>query len=395
MMSASNVLLSERLRKSLKSKKGKTNIGDIQKCNSRRCIMYEVKDKACLKKINRRYYYLEPTMQKMLCVNHKTDKHLIGKTIYLRSPITCTCEDGICAACYGDLAYTNSEETFKVGAYSSAMLNNTIQQNILSTKHLLTTNSEVLRFSDEFYRFFILDANKFKLNPDSGENFDDWIIRIYNDDLYQFNAKEESDFNTSTDKFYLINKKTNEKIMIQELNSSQDMYLYNDVLSLFSKSKDKDIDALDMPMNDIADDETYFALIIIENNELTRPLKNIMRLLDRKDHFDCDTIDKLVNKMSDLLIECGHKIDLVHAECIIRSIVKDKDNILAHPHFDDPDRVDYYQILTVSAALLNSSSLSLSMSFQDLSKQVINPNTNRKCEQSSYDDLYREDLDLD
>ena len=387
-MSASTVRLSKRLR----TTKALHKNGEIQACNTKRPILYYVKDKNCLKKINRRYYYEDSSMTTMYCVNAKTDKFLIGKYIWLRSPMTCTCEDGICAACYGDLAYTNCEETFNIGGYASAMLNNTIQQNILSTKHLLTTNSEELVFSDDFYRFFILDSSKFKVNQDSEETFDDWIIRIYNDDLFEFNAKEENDFNYYTDKFYLINKKTGEEVIIKELKNGLDMYIYGDVYQMFKKSKDKTIDAIELPLTAVADDDTYLAIVVIENNELTRPLKNIMRLLDRKDHYDCETIDDLLNKMSDLLIECGHKLDLVHAECIMRTIIRDKDNTLSQPHFEDADKVDDYQILTVSAALLNNPSLSVSLSFQDLGKQVVNPNTNIKCEPSSYDDLYRETL---
>lgn len=361
----------------------------VQACNSKRPIKYIVKNKKCLKKINRRYYYLDSSLYDMQCVNSKRDLWLIGKTIYLRSPMTCTSEDGICAACYGDLAYTNCEKNFNIGAYASTQLNNTIQQNILSTKHLLTTNSEQLKFTEPFYRFFILDANKFKLDPECKENLDNWFLRIYDDDLEEFDFRGEADFNSYTDKMYLVNKRTKDELLIRETNKDQFMYIYSDIMSMFTKSKDKD--AVELSLSKL-DDEDYVAIIIIENNELTRPLKNIMRLLDRKDHFDCNTIDELVNKMSDLLIECNHKLDLVHAECIMRSIIKDRTNILAQPHFEDPNRGEDYQILTVTAALLNNPSLTTSLSFQDLGKQVINPTTNRKCKPSSFDDLYRVSL---
>ena len=167
-MLASTVKLSKSVRKIIKRNRKKKHRNEdhssVQTCNSKRPIIYEVKSNESLKKINRRYYYLDSSMSEMLCVNYKTDKWLIGKTIYLRSPMTCTCEDGICVACYGDLAYTNSEKNFNNGAFASAIMNNKIEQDILSTKHLLTTNSVKLEFSDDFYRFFTLDANKFKLN---------------------------------------------------------------------------------------------------------------------------------------------------------------------------------------------------------------------------------------
>ena len=389
-MAASTITLSKSFREEMKNRdKHETN--HIHTCNSIRPIVFEVKTDEYLKKIHRRFYYLDlNNMEDMRCVNAKTDKWLIGKTIYLRSPITCTCDDGICEACYGDLAYTNSEMNFNVGAFASAKLNNTLEQNILSTKHLLTTNSDELKFPDVFYKIFLLDANKIKVNQDTEEDTEDWVIRIYNDDLFEFSAKEENDFNTSTDKFYLVNKKTGNEYEIKDLNKGQSMFIYADVLSMFKKVKDEDY--IELNVNNLEDDETYFAIIVIENNELTRPLKNIMRLLDRKDHFDCETIDDLVNKMCDLLIEANHPLDLVHTECIMRTIVRDSEHILSQPHFEDPNRIDDYQIITISKALLNNPSLTVSLSFQDLGKQVTNVNTNKKCEKSSYDDLYRQYL---
>jgi hypothetical protein len=151
-------------------------------------------------------------------------------------------------------------------------------------------------------------------------------------------------------------------------------------------------DGVELCVNDLADDETYLAMIIVENNELTKPLKNIMRLLNRKDHYNCNNIDELVNKMSDLLIECGHKLDLVHAECIIRTIIRDVDNVLIQPRFENESKLLDYQILTINSALLNNPSLTVSHSFQDLGKQVTNPNTNIKCEKSTYDYFYSETI---
>ena len=379
------------LSKSTKEEINKHHHTDVNHhCNTQRLLAFDIKSEKYLRKINRRYYYFTPDMSdRMKCINYKKDKNLIGKTIYMRSPITCMGEDGICAACYGDLIYTNCEKDFSIGAYASTQLNNEIEQKILSTKHLLTTVSEKLEFPPIFDRFFTLDASKFKLNEDSPEDFEKWAIRIKNDDLYSFDKVENGDFNSSTDIMYLINKKTKESYEIKEVKSGLAMYIYSDVLDMFVENKQED--CIELPLSKL-DGETYIAIIVIENNELTRPLKNIMRLLDRKGHFDCETIDQLLNKMADLLVESGHGLDLIHAECIIRSLIRNPNNILDRPNFSDPNEMDNYDILTVSSALLNNPSLTVSLSFQDLGKQVVNPDTYRKYLPSSYDDLYREML---
>ena len=131
-MSASTVHMSKKLCKDMTEyqrgiSNGTINPKDpvkIQTCNSKRPIHFYVADKETLRKINRRYYYDDISMGKMKCVNYKTDSFLIGQWIWMRSPVTCTCEDGICAACYGDLSYTNCEEEFNIGAYASAKCNN-------------------------------------------------------------------------------------------------------------------------------------------------------------------------------------------------------------------------------------------------------------------------------
>ena len=287
MMVASTVKLSRKFCHDIKQGIRHTH---IQRCNSKRPLVYFIASDKQLKKINRRYYYLDKSMADMRCVSYKHDKWLIGKTIYLRSPMTCTCEDGVCPACYGDLAYTNAELEFSIGAYASAKLNNTLSQNILSTKHLLTTDSEEIKFRPEFYRFFVLDGYKFKVDIDSNENFENWYVRIITEDIYEFNAKEEGDFNYSIDRFFMYNKKTKENIEMKELNKNQTMYLYEDVLKMFKKSKE--FEGIEMNINNIADDETYLAIFVIENNELTKPLKNIMRLLKLPSEVQQMVVDK-------------------------------------------------------------------------------------------------------
>ena len=385
-MVSSTQKLSKRFRKS----HGKMTVEESA-CNTKKLVAYDVKTADHLRKVDDRFYYDDPDMNgPMKEVNAVKDTDLVGKTIYMRSPMTCTCDDGICPACYGELAYTNSNRHLTVGSLASTTLNNPLQQKILSTKHLLTTVSEELKFIPRFYDFFILDANKFKLNPDL-KDIKNWYLQINKDDIDEFQDKEDNiDFNIFTDKFRLYNKKTKEVVDIEELNNTSEFYFYADIIGMMRNTADDKYKELAL---DDVEDEQDIIYMNIENNELTRPLKLIMKLLDRKDHNGCTTIDELVNRMADLLIECGHESQLIHAETVMRSIIKSTDNILEQPKFNDPACSEDYQILTVSSALLNNPSLTVSLAFQDLGKQVVNPVTNRKFKKSSYDDLFRLTLD--
>ena len=357
-------------------------------CDSIRPIKFFVKNKDFLKRINNRYYYMDENMSEMKCIDFKRDKDLIGKVIYLRDPSTCTAPDGICHKCYGDLYYTNKNKKFNAGAYAATQLTNPVQQKILSTKHLLTTNSVNLKFSEGFDRFFILDANKIRINPDFEGKLSEWSIVIEKDDLYEIIEQEEADFNLYTDKFYIKNKRTKESYEITEINTNQNFYINLDISSMFDTRNE---DYVEVSLDKIEED-VYVAMIVIENNELTKPLKNLMRLLDRKDHYGCETVDDLVNKICELVIESDIKIQLNHCSLILKGIVKDVEDVLQHPHFNEFLRKDSYQIMTVSSALMSNPSLTTSLAFQYLAKQVTLPLTNRKYGTSSYDDLFSLEL---
>ena len=77
----------------------------------------------------------------ILRVLKKTDRHLLGKKLWFRSPCTCNLNEDVCHICYGNVA-------LKVGdlnggfIYTTNLLTSRVSQNILSAKHLLKTNAE-------------------------------------------------------------------------------------------------------------------------------------------------------------------------------------------------------------------------------------------------------------
>lgn len=86
-----------------------------------------------------RYYKLGPDGMDYL-INAKKDTYLIGKTIYLYSPMTCASAahgHGICRRCYGELAYIN--RNIRPGKLASEILSAQLTQKQLSAKHLLET----------------------------------------------------------------------------------------------------------------------------------------------------------------------------------------------------------------------------------------------------------------
>lgn len=82
-------------------------------------------------------YYLDETIGKLRVVK-KTDKHLIDKTIKLRSPVAgCKHPDpyGICEVCFGEATLAVPENS-NLGHIAGVSMSSKLGQMILSTKHL-------------------------------------------------------------------------------------------------------------------------------------------------------------------------------------------------------------------------------------------------------------------
>ena len=93
------------------------------------------------------------------------DKSLIGKTIYLRSPMCCESLSrgkGICIDCYGELYWTN--RYINVGKIAAEFLSSQLTQTLLSAKHLLETVIQSFNWNPEFTDYFDIDTNTIKVS---------------------------------------------------------------------------------------------------------------------------------------------------------------------------------------------------------------------------------------
>ena len=358
----------------------------VDDCHSTRPIKFIVENEDYLSKIDMRYYLDDDN--NLHRIDADKDTHLIGQTIKLRDPVTCCAHDGICPICYGDLYYTNNDPNFNPGRFAATQVNNPIQQKILSSKHMNATRSDMIEFKEAFDRFFVLETSKIKLDPDSKEDFADWNLMINDEDCFiNDDLTQDVDFNMYTELFSLVNKKTNEVVTIQEA-SNRDIFFYGDISQMFKKKGDGYIG---VNLGKI-DYDNPIAMINIQNNELSTPLKNIIKLLDRVPHYGCSTSDEIINKFCQLTLEAGMDVMLVHCSMLVKGLVRRNDNILQEPDWKDEEHREDYQILTTTNALINHPSLTVSISFESMNKQIISPITYEKYKPSDYDTFYKADL---
>ena len=231
------------------------------------------------------------------------------------------------------------------------------------------------------------------LNTNSDVNLDDYRILINKNHLMTLDDFEEDDYNAFTHSFVIQNRK-DKKVMylINELNRKE-MFLTPEFYKLIKKKKEGNKFVINL--SDIPDDMSLF-LIQINNQELTRPLYSIMHLLDTNDRGvepgeePVTTIDQLVQRFNELLIEANIDVNFVHASVILYPLIRDINNVLERPNFKKYDA--RYRMLTIKSALEKHPSITVSLSYQWLARQLQTVDTYLKTAPSYLDDFYKRTL---
>lgn len=139
-------------------------------------------------------------------------KNIIGKTIGLYSPITCSCKDGICQHCYGDLY--NIHHSKMIGIIAAQSLGEKATQLTLRTKHTSGSTESIFKnlknklelqegiitakesgyfyFEDE-HIIFVFEEDEFVFSGyDTFELFDSLECVMFEDkETYEFEAGQE------------------------------------------------------------------------------------------------------------------------------------------------------------------------------------------------------------
>lgn len=362
---------------------------EISDCDTKHLVTYEVKTKKHLKKLVGKYYKLDGDDDFRLL--KPTDEKLIGKKIHVRSAVTCACgQNHVCARCVGEVANLNWDIAEGIAGFESEENTKEVEQNILSSKHLLTTKSEKIEFSDTFHKYFVLSSGEISSVLDGLENADDLAILINPDEVER---KEEFDsdstYNTfiSSGRFFIVNLVTGEQEEVR-IKNDKEIYITGHATEVMKSSKDGLIRFKDL------DESTPILEVTIMNNELTKPLYDLMKLLDKQDRsalLDELTIDAFSQKYLDTIIEANMSASMAAGELVINRIVREKDNIRRRPDFSSIWMPEY-DIYTISSALENNASITVGLSFEQLQRQLLNANLDERTGTSYMDVFFQETL---
>lgn len=397
-------------------------------CRTSNPIPLEIKNESYIPKlIGRRYRVGSSREWKTIGYGKHSD--LIGKTIWLRSPTTCACEDGVCWECYGDMVRNNIDFN-SVGIYASMMVMNKCMQDVLSVKHSQKTVSELILISNPaFDKFFQISSTDIVMNL-SLEDPELYSIVIYQSDI-QNDAMEEDELNKiferkgsgrrivsssegsddddsgiddggmslnyHTKRFLVIknikSKKPKEREVYEFMDSGdKDFFIHNDLINKMSFGKDENGGYLYINMSAVDSSEFIFATSV-NSREQTGPIKAVKTLVDNANHDNCSTIEEMVQRMADILISYNIPATLLQGEIIITNLIRDSKNVLKRPNFRQIVTNNDYTILTVTTALKkNPITTSLSSSYVRY-QLVSDPTTFEKSEPSDYDYAYMPYID--
>lgn len=372
----------------------------VMDCQTVNPLTITIKTKEHLTRLKGRYVRGLSSPQYVALKGDET--HLIGATVLLRSPITCA-NDKICCKCYGEL-YNTNEDLNSVGGYAGTKITEPLSQMILSSKHLLNTDSEELKFHKTFNLLFSISANEILVNHNTDENISDYALVLdFNDGVDKIYEFDDTDYNMFVKAFDVLHIPTGELLTFEEL-SKNELFLHQNIFNhmtrLQEQTKAKETNPnsffkngkMQLSLEDLEHDDVLFVTVVM-NNELTRPLNEIRDLLRLSDHNGLkNDVDKIAQKLFDLLIESHIPSDSVHGEIIIRPLVRRADNILKRPRFRQYEALQEVQVLTIPAALEHNPSVQVSLSFQYLKRQLASPITYEKHETSFIDPFFKHQM---
>ena len=364
-------------------------------CCSRNLVRILVRDKKTLKMIKNKYYRLHPMGMENIVKSN--DSHLIGQYVYLRSPITCASAargQGICYKCYGELAYTVFDAGINfgvnIGRIASETLSSSLTQKLLSAKHLLETFIEKITWTDKFNELFEIEGNLVHLNPEV--NPKDFRM-VISPECIELENEEDDDLTSDDDEngaaiyneyiceFDVVDSNDNSYHITSDKGTK--LYISNELNSIIRKKAEPIDGKFYIDFTELKSGNLF--IIPIENNELSKTLDHLKDLLDKNSTIANFDIHNLLQALIDTVIEGGLNIASTHLEVIMSNQIRDKDNILERARWNEYNPP--YEILSLNRALTCNPSVTISMSYQKVSRLLYNPLTFKK-NGSSFMDLF-------
>lgn len=379
-------------------------------CGTRNFLEYNVTDEVALKKIADRYYRIDPFGMEHRISNvyraTKDNADLIGKKIYLRSPIKCKSAAmglGICRKCMGELY--NIVPAINIGVYSVTILTERLTQMMLSAKHLLEAKIDSTTFdtsamsAEEISQYIMIDEGTIFINPEIPD-VKKWSLVIRDGDIQEeviasLSGEDDDDEDSAIEDvmnyinvFYLKNSSTGEEITIKTSNMDN-LYLsewlnkYLEIKNLVDNNED-----IIIPVSALLEETSPLFDVGIHNDDMSERLESVIKVIDLKANTDSYTAETFLEALSERLNNIGLDFIMsVHLEVIIMNQIRSKSDIIEMPDWSVPNQTDY-QILRMTKAVMTHPSITIAMQSENIAKMLHTPLSFRKYKPSAYDLMY-------
>lgn len=259
----------------------------------------------------------------------------------------------------------------------------------MSAKHILSTNTESMNFSEEFGQFFeIIEGYRIMLREDI-ENKENYLIKINTNLIYKVHDIDNLKGNEFVQEFVIYDKENETEIMISEVETKSIFIgdaLFSHITSARSNNRFDENGWISIEMEDINDEEDLF-FVPLKNNEITKPLKELKSLIEKGKEIDgVESISELIDKLNTLMKSGGIHVPSLHVEIIARNLVRDKNDILKLPDYTKKD--PEYTLTSIHNSIMHSNSIINSITWERLRQQLADPATYRKDGVSPLDQLF-------
>lgn len=360
-----------------------TSSKDTSDCKTKHLVNYEVKSGSHLNRLVGKYMY-DDFLEDFRPIR-STDKDLIGKKVKVRSIVTCSCgQNEMCPMCIGEQINLNWDIQDGFSTFITEEYSKSVQQNVLSTKHLLTTKSEMVEFSDTFHNWFELHGEEIRL-LNGLKDTKDLAIYINPEEIKKVEEFDpNSTYNTyiDTGRFQVLNTKTGEAIEAS-LRNGKKIYIRTETSNLMESN-----DGL-IPLKLIEEDCPIFE-ISIDNNELTKPFYELISLIDsEKRDLEEISIDSISQKFLDIFVEAGINVTISAGEIILNRICRKPDDVRKRPNFNKT-KLPPYHFYSLSKIIEDNASPTLGLIYEQIMRQITKLDLDERTGTSYMDPFFKE-----
>lgn len=309
------------------------------------------------------------------------EKHLIGKYIYVRSPMGCASHShgkGICYRCYGNLAYTNAD--INCGKMSSELLSSDLTQKLLSAKHLLEAKVISLKWIGDFDKYFDLSFNILLLKEDIGDLKG---YKLIIKDINKENENDNFDYNDYVTSFEIEDQDGERHSIYTERHDN--IYISTELNDIISRMDDTD-DGYSIPLDQLENMNIF--LMKISNDDISKTLEDLDHMINRLMDVNEQDKDSWLQNIISIVIEGGINIDSIHLEVILSNQIRSVDDITDTPYWQFES--EPYRLLTLSQALTYNPNICTSLVYDSLPKALYNPLSFEKTKSSEIDMFFME-----